>query len=156
MVPYIVQILAPIRILLPVRGAQAPTVINLTGRSCRYWSGAQPIFSPNKLDFGKTKNLSGFDTDWLSPVSVLEEEEVYTAKYSLSPREFTRAQPGGTPEGSGHILLYIPRRVLINTDVTPFLKVTLWPFSVLSSRCGVILEKFILPLWESNITSNTP
>ena len=36
-------------------------------------------------------------------VSVLGGEEGYTAKYGLSPREFPRAQPEGTPEGSGHI-----------------------------------------------------
>ena len=31
----------------------------------------------------------------------------YTVKYGLSPREFLH--PKGTPEGSGHILLYIPK-----------------------------------------------
>ena len=48
-------------------------------------------------------------------VSVLGREEGYTANYGLSPREFLRAQPEGTPEGSGHILPYILSRVLIRT-----------------------------------------
>ena len=38
-------------------------------------------------------------------MSVLGLNSGYTAKYGLSPREFPRVQPEGTPEGSGHISL---------------------------------------------------
>ena len=46
-------------------------------------------------------------------MSVLGLDSGYTVKYGLSPREFPRASPSGTPLGSGHILPYIPRLVLI-------------------------------------------
>ena len=44
-------------------------------------------------------NKTGYQTV-LYNVSVLGREEGYTMKYGLSPREFPRAQPGGTPEQS--------------------------------------------------------
>ena len=59
--------------------------------------------------------IVGYAMVGLGNVSVLGGEEGYTAKYGLNPREFPRAQPEGPPEGSGHILPYIPSRVLIRT-----------------------------------------
>ena len=41
------------------------------------------------------------------------------AKYGLRPRDFQRAQPVGIPKGLGHILLYIPTRVLIQKNPIP-------------------------------------
>ena len=58
-------------------------------------------------------------------VSVLGGEEGYAAKYGLNRREFPRAQPDGTPETSP------------NMNIISFLKVTLWPFSVLPSDVGL-------------------
>ena len=51
-------------------------------------------------------------------MSVLGLDSGYTAKYVLSPREFPRAAPSGTPLGSGHILPYIPSGVLIRIQYT--------------------------------------
>ena len=46
-------------------------------------------------------------------MSVLGLESGYTMKHGLSPREFPRAAPSGTPLGSGHISSYIPPLILI-------------------------------------------
>ena len=48
-------------------------------------------------------------------VSILWQEEGYTVKYGLSPKEIPRANPKGFPEGSGYISPYIPTRVTIQT-----------------------------------------
>ena len=52
-------------------------------------------------------------------VSILGQEDVYTVKYGLSPRNCPKGQPEGNPKGSGHILQYIPMSP--NTDIIPFL-----------------------------------
>ena len=44
----------------------------------------------------------------LNIVSVLGQEEGYIVKYGLNLRDCPRAQPEGSPEGSGLILQYIP------------------------------------------------
>ena len=45
-----------------------------------------------------------------------------------------------------------------NMDIISFLKVTLWPFSVLPSEVGYTgrVDSPYVPLWEGNITSYTP
>ena len=53
-------------------------------------------------------------------MSVLGLDSVYTAKYGLNPWEFPQAVPSGTPLGSGLILPYIPRLVLIRIQNTLF------------------------------------
>ena len=79
-------------------------------------------------------SVLGLDSGYT--VSVLGREEGYTAKYGLNPREFPRVQPEGNPEGSGHILPYIPYMPISKSDFLAIFSIAL--------RGRVILEELIL------------
>ena len=73
---------------------------------------------------------------FLNTVSVLGGEEGYTVKYGLNPREFPSGAARGNFRGLRPYFAVYPESSP-NTDIISFLKVTLWPFSVLPSEVGL-------------------
>ena len=56
--------------------------------------------------------------------TVVWQDEGYSMKYSLSPREIPRSKPKGFPEGSGYVSSYFLTRVTIQTFLITNLALT--------------------------------
>ena len=123
-----------------------------------YWKTVVAIFPSRQSVFpSEFLKLPHLSPQTSNNVSVLGRDKGYTVKYGLSPREFPRVQPEGTPEGSGDISSYTPTWVTIQSQLPSLENIfsyLLHELTIFSSICFVSLQYFpVLLVWGLRCSS---